>query len=155
VFDASFCRYVVESGQPVLVSDATVHPSFAANPLVRGGVVATFAGAPLVTRRGDALGALCILDTRAGAIGAARVDLLARLAKRVAAELELRSEARSSAIEVIQLQRKARAGTREAPASKTGLRHVRAIPCRSSTQGSSSSTARGRIVHAKPRRPAS
>jgi GAF domain-containing protein len=140
VFDASFCRYVVESGQPVLVSDATVHPSFAANPLVRGGIVATFAGAPLVTRRGDALGALCILDTRAGVIGAARVDLLARLAKRVAAELELRSEARSSAIEVIRLNEKL-AQERERHLPRRPARHVRRILSQLDA-GSSSSTAR-------------
>jgi PAS domain-containing protein len=105
-FDGAFCRYVVEQDQPVLVSDATVHPTFATHPLVRGGVVGSFAGAPLVTRDGDPLGALCILDTRAGAIPAARVDVLARLAKRVAEELELRSKARSSALEVIRLNEK-------------------------------------------------
>jgi hypothetical protein len=44
-FDASFCKYVVESGQPVLVSDATMHPIFATNPLVRSGIVTTFASA--------------------------------------------------------------------------------------------------------------
>ena len=126
-FDASFCRYVVESGQPVLVSDATVHPSFAANPLVRGGIVATFAGAPLVTRRGDVLGALCILDTRAGAIAAARVDLLARLAKRIAAELELRSEARSSALEVIRLNEKLAQEREKHLLSKTGLAMLEAV----------------------------
>jgi PAS domain-containing protein len=91
-FDASFCNYVVESGQPVLVSDATMHPIFATNPLVRSGIVTTFAGAPLVTRDGDALGSLCILDSRMGSIAPARVDVLATLAKRIANELELRSK---------------------------------------------------------------
>jgi PAS domain-containing protein len=147
VFDASFCRYVVESGQPVLVSDATVHPSFAANPLVRGGIVATFAGAPLVTRRGDALGALCILDTRAGAIGAARVDLLARLARRVAAELELRSEARSSAIEVIRLNEKLAQERERHLLSKTGLAMFEAVLSQLDA-GVVVVDGKGRIVHA-------
>src|SRR5262249_5746080 len=126
-FDASFCSYVVESGQPVLVSDAAVHPSFAAIPLVRGGIVSTFAGAPLVTRRGDVLGALCILDTKAGAIAPARVDVLARLAKRMAAELELRSEARSSALEVIRLTEKLAQEREKHLLSKTGHAVLEAV----------------------------
>jgi PAS domain-containing protein len=126
-FDGTFCRYVVESGQPVLVSEASVHPTFAAHPLVRSGIIASFAGAPLVTRDGDVLGALCILDSRAGAIGAARVDVLARLAKRVADELEVRSKARSSALEVIRLNEKLALERDRHLLSKTGLAQLEAI----------------------------
>lgn len=120
-FDASFCRYVVETGHPVLVADAKVHPTFAANPLVRSGLVATFAGAPLVTSEGDVLGALCILDTKASAITPARVDVLARFARRVAEEFELRSKARSSALEVIRLNEKLSLEREGHALSKTAL----------------------------------
>jgi PAS domain-containing protein len=126
-FDASFCSYVVESGQPVLVSDATMHPSFATHPLVRSGVVGTFAGAPLVTRDGDVLGSVCILDTKAGSIAPARVDVLARLAKRVANELELRSKARSSALEVIRLNEKLAEERERHQLSKTALAQFEAV----------------------------
>jgi PAS domain-containing protein len=126
-FDASFCLYVVESDQPVLVSEASVHPTFAAHPLVRGGIVASFAGAPLVTRDGDVLGSLCILDSKPGAIGAARVDLLVRLAKRVADEIELRTKARSSALEVIRLNEKLDQERDRHQISKAGLAQLEAI----------------------------
>jgi PAS domain-containing protein len=127
VFDASFCGYVVESGNPVFVSDATVHPTFAANPLVRGGTVACFAGAPLVTRDGDTLGSLCILDAKAGGIAPASVDVLGRLAKRVADDIELRSKARSSAIEVIRLNEKLDQEREKHQVSRSGLALFEAV----------------------------
>jgi PAS domain-containing protein len=105
-FDASFCSYIAEAGHPVFVADAAVHPKFAANPLVRKGIVGTFAGAPLVTRDGDAVGAICILDKKRGSISTAKADLLARLARRVAEDIERRSKARASALEVIRLTEK-------------------------------------------------
>jgi PAS domain-containing protein len=126
-FDASFCLYVVEADQPVLVSEASIHPAFAANPLVRSGIVASFAGAPLVTRDGDVLGSLCILDSKAGAFGAARVDLLVRLAKRVADELEVRTKARSSALEVIRLNEKLALERDRHQLSKVGLAQLESI----------------------------
>jgi PAS domain-containing protein len=126
-FDSSFCRYVVEAGQPVLISDATMHPTFATNRLVRGGVIGSFAGAPLVTRDGDVLGALCILDVKAGGIAANRVDTLARLAKRIAEDLELRSKARSSALEVIRLNEKLAQERDKHQLSKSGLAQLEAV----------------------------
>ncbi len=104
--DSSFCTHVIQSGHPIFVSDATVHPIFSSHPLVRRGLVASFAGAPMTTSDGEVLGALCLLDTRPAAMDAARVDLLARLARRVGSEFELRSKARSSALEVIRLTEK-------------------------------------------------
>jgi GAF domain-containing protein len=101
--DAAFSAYIIESGHPLLVADAAAHPVFASNPLVRSGGVASYAGAPLTTPDGDVIGALCIVDTKPASIQPDRVDVLARLAKRLAAELELRSKARSSALEVIRL----------------------------------------------------
>jgi PAS domain-containing protein len=126
-FDASFCAYVVESGHPVLVSDTSMHPKFVAHPLVRGGIVGCFAGAPLVTRDGDSLGSLCILDTRPGAIPAACVDVLGRLAKRVADDIELRSKARSSALEVIRLNEKLAQERERHNLSKGGLALFEAV----------------------------
>ncbi len=104
--DSSFCAHVAESGQLMFVADATVHPVFSTHPLVRRGLVGTCAGAPLTTSDGEVLGALCILDTKPGTIDPNRVDMLARLARRVAWDLELRSKARSSALEVIRLTEK-------------------------------------------------
>jgi PAS domain-containing protein len=127
VFDAAFCGYIVDSGHPLLVADASVHPTFAANPLVRGGTVACFAGAPLITRDGDTLGALCILDAKTAAIAPACVDMLGRLAKRVADEIEQRSKARSSALEVIRLNEKLGQERDKHQLCRTGLAMFEAV----------------------------
>lgn len=106
LLDESFSAYVLDSGQPLIVQDASAHPTFAANELVRCGVVASGAGIPLTTPDGDVLGALCVFDTKPASIQPAFIDMLARLARRVAAELDLQSKARSSALEVIRFTEK-------------------------------------------------
>jgi len=90
--EISFCRHVVEGEvcQPLVVPDAAVHPYFASNPLVKEGLVRSYAGAPLVTPGGHVLGSLCIIDTKPLNIGPDEVDALVSLARRVAGELELR-----------------------------------------------------------------
>ena len=63
--DVSFCTRVVESGKPLVISDATVDPCFAAHPLVTGAPhVRAYLGVPLYTRCGHAIGTLCAMDTR-------------------------------------------------------------------------------------------
>jgi GAF domain-containing protein len=106
LLDESFCSYVLESGQPVVVQNASAHPAFASNPLVRNGTIASGAGVPLTTPDGDVLGALCIFDPRPAVIDPSWIDMLSRLAERIAAELDLRSKARSSALEVIRFTEK-------------------------------------------------
>jgi CheY-like chemotaxis protein len=88
----AFCRHVVQGKAPLVVPDARSHPYFRANPLVKAGVVGSYAGAPLITPRGDVLGTLCIVDSKPLAISADEVEVLSLLARRVAGELEMRSE---------------------------------------------------------------
>jgi GAF domain-containing protein len=106
LLDESFCSYVLESGQPVVVQNASAHPAFASNTLVRNGTIASGAGVPLTTPDGDVLGALFIFDPRPAVIEPSWIDMLSRLAERIAAELDLRSKARSSALEVIRFTEK-------------------------------------------------
>jgi CheY-like chemotaxis protein len=106
LLDESFCSYVLESGQPVVVQNASAHPAFASNYLVRNGTIGSGAGVPLTTPDGDVLGALYIFDPRPAVIEPSWIDMLSRLAERVAAELDLRSKARSSALEVIRFTEK-------------------------------------------------
>ena len=58
-----FCQHVVESGQPLLVADAREHPLARDLPFVRDVGAIAYAGFPLVTGDGHALGTLCVLDT--------------------------------------------------------------------------------------------
>ena len=91
--EQAFCRHVVDAdtATPLIVPDATRHPLFSDNPLVRGGTVGSYAGAPLLTSDGKVLGTLCIIDDKPLTIGYDEVDQLVALARRVSGELELRS----------------------------------------------------------------
>jgi PAS domain S-box-containing protein len=90
--EQSFCRHVVddELATPLIVPDATKHPLFANNELVKRGTVGGYAGAPLRTPDGLVLGTLCIIDNKPLSIGQDQIDHLIALARRVAGELELR-----------------------------------------------------------------
>lgn len=59
----SFCRHAVDDGAPFVVVDATSHPRVRDNPAVEELGVRAYAGVPLVTPEGHALGALCAMDT--------------------------------------------------------------------------------------------
>ncbi|HEY4015570.1 MAG TPA: diguanylate cyclase [Polyangiaceae bacterium] len=89
--DWALCDHVVEGRAPLVVSDAREHPVFATNPLVVGGAVIGYAGAPLMTSRGDVLGTLCIIDQQPLGIGPEDVKRLVKAARRVAGELEVRA----------------------------------------------------------------
>ena len=90
--DQSFCTHVI-SGSPelVLVPDTRLDPRFAANPLVAGAPhVRFYAAAPLMTRGGDALGAICVLDRQPRTLTADQQEALATLARTIMTTLELR-----------------------------------------------------------------
>ena len=58
----SFCQHALESREPLVIEDARSHPLVRDNPAIRDLGVVAYAGVPLVTRRGHALGTLCVID---------------------------------------------------------------------------------------------
>lgn len=63
--------------------DATDDPRFADNPLVADGVVGSYAGVPLVSHTGHALGTLGVIDRRARPFEPETIERLAVLARQV------------------------------------------------------------------------
>ena len=87
----SFCTHVVSAGDLLIVPDATLDPRFSTNPLVTGDHhIRAYAGAPLRSRDGFVLGALCVLDIAPRSFSKLEIDTLTELAAVVVDELELR-----------------------------------------------------------------
>jgi PAS domain S-box-containing protein len=61
----SFCAHALGQGNLLEVRDASRDPVFAENPLVQGEQhIRFYAGAPLISREGAPLGALCVIDSK-------------------------------------------------------------------------------------------
>lgn len=61
--EASFCKFTVASKKPLIVEDAREHDLVRENKAVAAGVIA-YAGVPLQTQGGEAIGALCVVDSK-------------------------------------------------------------------------------------------
>ncbi len=90
--DLAFCAYAVAQPEHMLVvPDATADSRFAHNPLVIGDPeIRFYAGAPLVTQTGRALGTLCVIDRSPRILTEAQTRALEALSVQVMALLELR-----------------------------------------------------------------
>jgi CheY-like chemotaxis protein len=86
----SFCTHAVAARAALVVQDALENPLFRANWFAREQGIRFYAGVPLMSRRGEALGTLCLLDRRATRFTYLDLELLRVLARRVTAELERR-----------------------------------------------------------------
>ena len=90
--DMAFCAHAILDPQQVMeVADATRDARFTGNPLVEGPApVRSYAGAPLVTQTGHALGTLCVIDHVPHAHDDETLDALRTLAQAIMLALEMR-----------------------------------------------------------------
>jgi len=85
----SFCNHAIQQPEEVMeVHDSFKDDRFKNNPLATGDPhVRFYAGAPLVTPDGHALGALCVIDNKPRELSDEQRRLLGILAKKVISEL--------------------------------------------------------------------
>jgi GAF domain-containing protein len=89
--DVSFCAHAILQPDLFIVPDATLDDRFKHNPFVVAEPRLRFyAGAPLISPDGHALGTLCILDKQPRELGESQKKALRVLARLVVSQLELR-----------------------------------------------------------------
>jgi PAS domain S-box-containing protein len=88
----AFCDHAMRGTSILVIPDAKLDPRFCENPAVTGDMGLRFyAGAPLVTPDGFALGTICAIDRTSRQLSARDTAILAALAEQALHELEVRS----------------------------------------------------------------
>jgi PAS domain S-box-containing protein len=88
--DRSICRLVAGSGEPLCITDVGADTRVPANAAMRAWGVRAYAGVPLVTPGGQAVGALCVADTHPHEWSPEAVEVLRDLAALAVTEIEWR-----------------------------------------------------------------
>jgi PAS domain S-box-containing protein len=90
----SFCMHAVESGEPLVITDARQHPLVHDSLAIPDLGAIAYAGIPLRSRNGHALGTLCVIDHRPRRWSQEEILMLSRFAGCVQAAVDLRAAAR-------------------------------------------------------------
>ena len=97
--DDAFCAYTIVETGPMIVPDALEDERFAAYPNVLGNpYIRFYAGTPLRSTDGYALGTLCVIDRKPRELTEEQMDALAALGRQAEQLLELRRSVNNLAV---------------------------------------------------------
>ena len=86
----SFCKFISDPGELLIVPDASKDDRFTDNPLVTGEwQVRFYAGAPLSTDYGEILGSLCVLSSKPQQLTEKQKEILSMLSRQAYKLMEL------------------------------------------------------------------
>lgn len=117
---SSFCTHSINAAVPFIVADASNDALFIDNPLVTGQPhIRSYAGIPLITAEGYAIGTLCAIDTVPRDFSQSEIAILTNCAKVVMGEIELRQVASTDVLTGVMSRRAwADCAEREAPRAR-------------------------------------
>ena len=87
----SFCQHVVRDAMPLVVPDARLDPMLSSNLAISELGVVAYAGIPIMTSDGHALGSFCAIDSKPRAWTEHEISILGELTALVVSEIELRA----------------------------------------------------------------
>ena len=96
----SFCKHVVQTGEPLIVPDARKHAELKSNPAISDLGVIAYAGMPLKSADGQRLGSFCVIDSKARQWGDEEIRVLRCMANCVETEIASKQRLANQNIEL-------------------------------------------------------
>lgn len=91
--DIAFCSHAILQTDLFLVLDASIDERFSDNPLVTSEPhIRFYAGAPLITSEGAAIGTLCVMDQEPRQLSAEQIESLKIITRQVTRQIEQRRD---------------------------------------------------------------
>jgi formate hydrogenlyase transcriptional activator len=118
----SFCKHAVALREPLIVPDARLDPNFVHNPAISELGLIAYAGIPLISPEGHALGSFCVLDGQPHDWTEEDIGILRVLATSTISEIELRRQSGELRSLTANLQGLVESRTRELRDSEERLR---------------------------------
>ena len=92
--ETSICGHVVAANDTLIIEDVAKDPRFANNPFLLENGIRFYAGAPLRTSAGTALGSLCVIDLKPRTFSPEDERVLQEMARHLMIKIELECQRR-------------------------------------------------------------